>query len=418
MRKLLTIMAVVALVGGASFAAQADEYVKGGFEMSGHVNAGAGFQHFGTNAASISATSPAANNNNNGSGVGRGPLGELVSNRGASGFLGIAPNTREDVLIFFVDEAEFDLVKTFGENVRARADFAFGRFASGSGFGAFKLEQAYATANIPVGNGLEFLIGRFDAPIGFESVERGENTLFSHSIIFNALRSQSLTGAKFYYPFSDMVDWHFYIVNNLRDSLGTAGTNATAGNVGAGSDDSVWPSVGTRAGFNWGEEGKKSTIGLSAQIGPELEVAADKTDQWSWLADLDWNVWLTDSFAIGGEGIYRNDNATGAAADGRYFAGQLNLNYVFNDVWDGTLRYAYARQNAGSATALGAGSLIGTGGGTTGVKTQVHEFTLGGQYQIADGAKLQLEYRLDLVKPTGVARGMAHGGALNFAYSF
>ena len=77
---------------------------------------------------------------------------------------------------------------------------------------------------------------------------------------------------------------------------------------------------------------------------------------------------------------------------------------------------SFAQQKAASAGALGAGSLVNAT--NAGVKTQVHELTLGGQYQIADGAKLQLEYRIDLIKPTGIARGITHGGLLNFAYSF
>ncbi|MBI4365366.1 MAG: outer membrane beta-barrel protein [Deltaproteobacteria bacterium] len=393
---------MVLVVGAAS--AQADEYVKGGFEMTGHVNAGASYQHHGGD-GSASATVVRSAAANPAIAAIAGPQADLTQTSAT------APYAKKESIIGFVDEAEIDVMKSFGENIRARADFAFGRIASGSNFTGARLEQAYATANIPVGNGLEFLIGRFDAPIGFESVERAENTLFSHGVIFNTLRPQTLTGVKFYYPFSDMIDWHVYLVNNLSDTL--AGGNATG--------DPALPSFGTRVGFKWGDEGKQSTFGISLAGGPEVVQAGDKLDLWSWMADVDWNVWVTESFAIGGEGIYRTDNAPGAATDGRYYAGQLNLNYAFNDVWDGTLRYVFAQQNgvgAGSG-ALGAGSLLAAApAALVGVKQQTHELTLGGQYQIADGAKVQLEYRLDLVKPTGLSRGITHGGLLNFAYSF
>lgn len=397
MRKLFTIAVIAAFVGGVAVA-HADEYVKGGFEMSGHVNAGASYQHFGQNAAS---TVLSGLGGNSGPVVAHGPQGELseqVVSTGGGIYL-----TGHDSVLFYIDDAELDAMKSFGENIRTRLDIAVGRLASGSG-AAFNVEQAYATANIPVGNGIEFLIGRFDAPIGFENVERYENDLFSHSMIFNSLRPQELTGVKIYYPFSDMVDWHLYIVNDLQDALVT-----------------TLPSLGTRVGFNWGEEGKKSTIGVSLAGGPEVAKAASKFDRITYLADVDWNVWIGESFSIGGEGIYRNDNAAGGATDGRYFAGQLNLHYVFNDVWDGTLRYAYGRQNAGAATALGAGGLLDAT--NAGFKSQIHEFTLGGQYQIADGAKIQMEYRLDMITSvtgsvTGTGRGMTHGGLVNFAYTF
>lgn len=399
MRKLLTVVAALAFIGGATVA-QADEYVKGGFELSGHVNAGASYAHWGKATGGAALTVSGGGIANSGIATFRGPQAELTP-------LGAVVTAGHDSLLFFIDEAELDATKSFGENLRARFDLAFGRVASGSGFNGVTLEQAYATANIPVGNGLEFLIGRFDAPIGFEGIERWDNTLFSHSIIFNALRPQELTGFKLYYPFSDMVDWHLYVVNNLRDTI---------------AGDTTIPSFGTRVGFNWGEEGKKSTIGISGASGPEVAQPTDKLDLWSFLGDLDWNVWVTDAFSVGGEGIFRMDNASGTGTDGRYFGGQLNLNYVFNDVWDGTIRYAYAQQRAITTAAatgpLAAGGLVSFT--NAGVKTQVHEFTLGGQYHIADGAKIQLEYRLDLVKPSaaGVSRGIAHGGTVNFAYSF
>ncbi|MBI2346452.1 MAG: outer membrane beta-barrel protein [Deltaproteobacteria bacterium] len=408
MRKFLILAVALAFVGGAAVA-QADEYVKGQFELSGHVNTGASFQHNGANGASASVIGSTAvvagvNAANSGPLANHGPQGDLTIQNTAGPAGTTAAGVSSESLLFFVDEFELDAMRSFGENIRARADMSMGRLNSGTGFAAgFNLEQAYATANIPVGNGVEFLIGRFDTPIGFESVERGENTLFSHSLIFNGLRPHQTTGIKVYYPFSDMVDWHLYIVNNLRDEFATA-------------TDHLYPSFGTRVGFNWGEEGKRSTLGISAAGGPEVigTAATGKMGDWTFMGDVDWNVWLTDAFAVGGEGIFRQDSAAAGATDSKYFAGQLNLNYVFNDVWDGTLRYVYAQQNAGAGT-LSTQLVDST---APGAKSKVHEVTLGGQYQIADGAKIQLEYRFDIIKPSAAARGTAHGGLVNFTYDF
>ncbi|MBI4237747.1 MAG: outer membrane beta-barrel protein [Deltaproteobacteria bacterium] len=393
MKKLFLTAIAAGVVGVAASAFAVD----GDFEMSGHVNAGVGYQKFSSSADAAVAGAAGANTFNGGA-VQRGSIGDLTGNNGGA--------AGQNEFIFFVDEAELDATKSFGENIKVRADFAFGRVASGSA-AAFALEQAYATINIPVGNGMEFLLGRFDAPIGFESVERGENTLFSHGAVFTYLRPTSFTGMKFYYPFSDMVDLHVYIVNNLRDTL-----------TGVAFGDSVLPSFGTRVGLKWGDEGKKSTIGLSLASGPEA-TDGSKMGDWSHVADLDWNVWIGESFAIGGEGIFRIDNGATGATDARYFGGQLNLHYAFTDTWDGTLRFGYVQSRAADADTLTGAAASLLDGASAGKVTGM-EATFGVQYHIDDNAKIQWEGRYDLVKNAATAAGNGHvyGGAVNFAYNF
>lgn len=409
MRKLLIALFALAFAGFAGNAAA----VEGDFELSGHVNTGWGYQAQNSKASSGLVGF---------SGSSHGVIGDLGTNHGRG--------TKVEQIIAFVDEAELDATKSFGENVRARVDLAYGRAFSGSSaaIGAFNLEQAYATVNIPVGNGMEFLLGRFDLPIGFESLERNENTLFSNSSIRRDLLPARGTGLKFYYPFSDMVDLHFYVVNNLRDTIGGAVGTAAAP---VAASDNHWPSFGTRLGFSWGDWGRRSTIGVSLAAGMESAqgTAAGKLGNLSYLGDVDWNVWVSEFFAIGGEGIYRNDNANAGQVDGRYFGGTLALNYVFSDVWDGTLRYTFAMDKAGiGITAFPNGAATGTSllnasavaAISSVAKTTVHEVALGGQYHIADGAKLQIEGRYDMVKnaTAGAGTGGVYGGAMAFLYNF
>lgn len=400
MRKIFTIMTAVSLIGIAGNAAAVD----GDFELFGHVNTAIGYQHFGSNAAATTTGAVGLANpvtTGTAGSVRHGPLGRLTTNNGAG--------VRQEQLIAAVDEVELNVTKSWGEHVRTRADIAFG--LPGAGSGGVGLEQAYATLNIPAGNGIEFLLGRFTAPIGFESVERNDNSLWSHSLIFNYLRPTNYTGVKFYYPFSDMVDLNVYVVNNLRDSLTV---------------DSAMPSFGLRLGFNWGDEGRKSKFGITGAAGPESLDPGNKVDNWSYLTDLDWNVWLSDRFALGGEAIFRTDRrALAAGADARYFAGLVNLMYQFNDTVDGTLRYAYGHAKGGSSDGLTsgaagavAGNLLNATGALAGSKTQLHEISAGLQYHIADGAKLQLEGRYDLVNVAGAAKGHVFGGVMGLLYNF
>ena len=73
-----------------------------------------------------------------------------------------------------------------------------------------------------MGNGAEFLVGRFNIPMGYESVDRVNNVTISFSNIFRYVRPHNVTGAKIYYAFSDTFDWSIYVVNNLADTFSFA----------------------------------------------------------------------------------------------------------------------------------------------------------------------------------------------------
>lgn len=421
MKKLLVLTLAVAVLGFAGVASAYD----GDFEMSGHIDTGMGWQYNGK--AAVDA------------------FGGIFAEEGM-----VAPDftmnaaselTNNSTWLFYVGDVELDIAKTFGENIRLRTDLDFWR-ANSNGFGTWSyaqiLEQAYATVNIPVGYGIEFLIGRFNAPMGFEAVDNIDNDLPFHTMIYTRVRPQNLTGIKFYYPFSDLIDLHLWIANNLRD-------------VTAGTDGSM-PAFGLRLGFTWGMEGQESTFGMSGAFSPESGQIGNKWDDWSWLGDIDFNIWVNDVFAIGGEGIFRRDGAAKNAVDNYYYGGLLNLHYVFSDVWDGTLRYAYLHDVNGSNSAtsisgaLNGGVAIYTGAANlnaqaaanqfhtyttdsaTGWDAQYHSVDLGVNYHITDGAKIGTMYRFDFFMPDkhGVAKtyanfnktGMAQSIAANFGYEF
>ncbi len=370
MKKLL----IVALVLGLAFISAGvnaqEKYVGGGFEMSGHLVTGMGYQYNNNKTNTEQAT------DSDNITTYYGPMGKYLAN---------APSTlHQGQFSFFVDEVELDIMKSFGENIRLRADLDFGRVtSSGALTNNFTLEQAYATANIPLGNGIEFLVGRFNTPMGFESVDVADNDLISKTILSRALRPTNNTGAKIYYAFSDLVDLHFYVVNTL-----TQDSNVKIKNV---------PSLGARLGFNWGSEGTESTIGISPFFGPETTVS---NKHFTFGADLDFNWWATESFAVGGEALYRRDDAlyvggVTTGANTTYMGALLNLHYVFSDVWDGTLRYSFGKQFQGGNTA----SVVGTASryNLTGAQQSMHEIALGGSYAVADGAKFKLEGRFDMV---------------------
>ena len=402
MKKLFVAAVAVLLLFGINGFAQ-ESVVAGGFEASGHTFIGAGWQKFktpgGTNAVL-----------NDARGSLPGTIGAYAdTNNQAAGL------NKEDVFMFFVDEIELDIAKTFGENVRVQSDLDFGSGSLNSGRrftsagNAVEVEQAFVTANIPLGNGVEFLIGRFNAPIGFESNDVVKNDTISRSVIYRALRPVTFTGAKLYYSVNDMFSWQLYAAN--PGLVHDGGVSFQTTDI---------PSVGSRLGTHWGDEGRRSHIGVNAVWGQDH---SNIKNAWSYLGDVDFNWWVSENFALGGEGIYRQINTTtNGQKNGKYYGSLVNMHYDFSDVWDGTFRYAYTHDVNGATPT---GALITpvhaqtTTQSLTGADQQLHEMVVAGNYTISEGTKFRLEGGYTLIKGAGTTgKQYTFGAAAGFAYEF
>ncbi len=399
--RLVAVMAAVALLGASPLKA-ADKGGAGGLELSGNIDVVAGYQKDSKYTNPTGAEFSAINSADDA----RQGVGQLGDFRGSS-------SSKRDTFNFYIDQVELDVNKTFGENIRIRADLDMGRGLSGTPHGVFNLEQGYVTANIPVGNGVELLVGRFNAPIGLESVDRNDNIAVSHSNGYRFLRPHNVTGAKIYYAFNENVDMHLYAVNNLWDSI---------------TNDTLIPSYGTRLGFTWGEKGSENVVGISYAGGPEGAVelgsgnSINEMKHLTHIGDIDFSFHVTDAFVVAGDLMYRQDNNAHGAGQGacavvgtggstftkncKGYSAQLTLGYNFNESWNGWLRYDY---------------LHDVHANYTGVDQQIHAGAIGAAYQITDGAKVKAEYRMDLGLPAEAVSTKNiynHGVALEFAYDF
>lgn len=371
-----------------------------GFEASGHVLVGAGWQRYRTeNNTTI-------------------PIDVRGTIPGVMGVYADSNNTsarvnREDDFHFLLDEAELDIAKTFGEGIRLRADLDFGatslnsgaRFAnagSNTDEAGVLVEQVYATANVGLGNGLEVLLGRFNAPIGFEANDVVDNDTIGRSTIYRALRPISFTGVKFYYPLNDAFGFHLFGANN--------GLTHDDGDIVDVNTDI--PSAGGRLDFNWGEEGKQSHLGGAGAFGQDH---GNFKNGFTHLVDVDWQWWVTEQLAVGGEGFYRRINTrTAGNPNGQYYAGLLNLHYVFNDAWNATLKYAYAHDVDGTNEVA---SLLGTGNQSlTGIDQQIHEVIFSGGHAITENALFKLEAGWTELDVTGRNNRQVFSAMGGFAY--
>lgn len=319
---------------------------------------------------------------------------------------------------FFIDQFEVDVAKSYGENIRVRGDLDFFPFtgaatpgrATLTGTADFVIEQSYATANIPAGNGWELLVGRFNSGIGLDPVDRNELATVSYSSVHRLLLPHNVTGTRLGYNWSDNFRWETFVVNNLSDA-----DNFVTSTI---------PSFGFNTIYTYGDEGNLSWWKFTGAGGPEQAVATNK--HWSFLGDLAVSHATSDAFRLGVEGVYRQDNAAAGATDNdQFIAGTLQGTYAFSDIWDGTLRYGFTwdldTAVGGAAVAVANDTFApGLGGTLTNGGTR-HDFAVAAGYAIADGARFGLEGRFDLTNPSAAADGSTGqnlGLAGTFAYNF
>ncbi|MDO8644498.1 MAG: outer membrane beta-barrel protein, partial [bacterium] len=265
MKKLLTLVVALALV---SFAQVAKAQTSSELELSGNVTTVVGYERQ-LKGSATNAVSPAA--------------GLLTDG------LGLQTGFQDDVFLFAVDQVELDLAKSFGENIRLRADLDFSPVRAPAAAGVYT-EQAYVTANVPVGNGVEFLVGRFNSGIGFDPVDRNELKTVSFSMPHRVLLPNNLTGARLGYQATDALWFDLFVVNNLQDAVGF--------NLAA---SSAYPSGGLNVKYSWGDEDAASWAKLSLAGGPE-DTTAGHSKHFTFLGDLSGNVAVSDAFSVGASG--------------------------------------------------------------------------------------------------------------------
>lgn len=322
---------------------------------------------------------------------------------GLGGFtdFGVTNASNQDTFRFVANEVELNLEKTFGENIRLRTDIDFRSLGDSLGSDTVNLEQAYVSINLSVGDGAEWVFGRFLAPVGLESVDTRDNWFISYSAPYRYVTPTNVTGTMVDFTLSDIVNWTVAIVNDINHD---------------GFNDSEVPSLINRIGFAWGDEGREHSVGLSSGFGPEQ--ASNK--HWDFFADLDALLSISDNWTLAFEGVYRQTNSlTGVGANQKTVAASLGFHYQASDAWYVGLRGDYqwepnaANARGGSGASKNGGNWNGASDGT------ILGATLGAGYQITDGALFKMEFRYDHGFYTGANNNNDAVSLLGqFAYTF
>ncbi|HZM04626.1 MAG TPA: outer membrane beta-barrel protein, partial [Candidatus Saccharimonadales bacterium] len=152
------------------------------------------------------------------------------------------------------------------------AEISYGPDASAidGGSGAYPIRQAYVDLGVPVGNGLELKVGRWDNIIGYEAPDPVNNPNWTHSYAWT-MEPTEHTGLLASYSFADWIN----LKVGAADTLTTGAVNSRVASAG--------PPV----------ESKKTVVSLLTLTAP---------DSWGWIKG--------SSFYLGcdhGQGVYGRD---------------------------------------------------------------------------------------------------------------
>lgn len=317
---------------------------------------------------------------------------------------------------FGVESMELDGSYTFGENVRLRFDLDFADETNNGGV-TTGLEQGYVTFGISTGNTLEVAVGKFNAPVGLEHVDRVNNRFVTYTSTWTHLMPKNVIGANLYYEFNDSWNMNFALVNSLNNY--NIATNTT----------SPVPSALLRFGGVWGgDEDNMSSFNIA--LGTGLEHSTTTGQGWygntgqndedgiEIFGDI-WGELVFNYFTLGYELTARGTSGIATSGTQWAFGGQLYGVYAVSDTMSIQARYALHYE----------GELKGDGASTTGSywnaslgagdEGMFHQGTLGLTHSITDGADVTVEYNFSYGDgETTNLQSMTHSGVVGLGYSF
>jgi hypothetical protein len=236
------------------------------------------------------------------------------------------------------------------------------------------LKDAYVELKGPVGNGLDFKLGTFAQPLGYEVYETGNNPNYTRSFGYE-IEPTSLTGLMIAYQFSSVISANGGVANN-----GSAGLNSRANPPRAESYKAYFGSLTltapTDTGFLAG-----STLSGGVVNGFDTGTAATKTSYYVGGALKTPVVGLTLGTAFDYECLAQNNvGGTPNNASHQYAAG-LYLNWQATEKLSFNTRGEYFSQSS---------NLVGTG-----FPAEGEEVTETITYALWKNVLTRLEFRWD-----------------------
>lgn len=292
------------------------------------------------------------------------------------------------------------------------------------------LHQAFVQFRAPLGNGVDFKVGKFGTPVGYEVIERPANLNISYGLLWFNAQPLSHTGILASYNLNDQVSFEAGVANsdwNSADSTSINGTEGTS-NVSLIATMNV-KSKGGNANIKTSvigqPDGGRNIIG--SNVGPQ----ADSGQAFLWDT---WGNWApkfaNDKLLLGFNtdlGFYneysQSVNTRRQQFNETWFGAAVYAKYQFTKVFSLAGRGEYIH-NALNAKFGNTGTTEHRNAPTALSSTDLWSYTLTAGFNIWENMLLRAEYRLDAgteVQGNGNGRtsdNVAHLASVQVVYSF
>jgi hypothetical protein len=321
----------------------------------------------------------------------------------------------------------------YGEDasfVNTNANAPTNAIGAGTGAGSasdFALEQAFVQFRAPIGNGLDFKVGKFVTFMGYEVIERPANLNITYGNLFNNMIPLAHTGAAASYKFNDTVDVKGAVVNGWGDD--NFGTNSGATNNGDG--------YGFLGAVNINAPGGNANIQNSIYVGlgGESTGIASTGSGASVIYDV-WGNWkpkfANDKLLLGFNADYGQAEISGATGptsnNEQWYGVALYTKYQFTQIFSLAGRADYVYNNDGTKWATNSQNGAGVFGNSPSNSNEIYSYTLTAGFDVWENMLLRAEYRADFgndwIAGTGGTNtnngrsGVSHLAAVQVVYSF
>lgn len=266
------------------------------------------------------------------------------------------------------------------------------------------IRQAYVELRVPVGNGLDFQVGRWDNLIGYESNDSYKNPNWTRSYGYS-LEPTEHTGILTTYKFCDAITAQVGVVDTLT-TVGINGRTTSAVETDPEGEKALVSLISLTAPTNWAwASGSSAYLGFDWGNGPAV---GPRRDHFYIGGTLNTPV---KDLTVGGAWDYVTHEDFDGLNTGHAYAASLYLSYKVTDklTLNGRAEYAEglyftAASDAATADAAGTGfAAVAPGAATT--EEQLYALTLTAQYQLWDNVISRLELRWDHAADGGTPFG-------------
>ncbi len=301
---------------------------------------------------------------------------------------------------------------------------AFGGGTNNDGLSSIYMHQAFVQFRAPVGNGIDFKVGKFGTPAGYEVVERPANLNTSYGLLWQNIQPLSHTGILANYNLNDQVGFELGVANS--DWNHADGVSVRNGN--GNSNVALIGSVNVKS--KGGNANIKNTIIASTRGGRNQVTATTGTVAREGASVL-WDMWgnwapkfANDKLLLGfntdlgfNDGYSANASTVNTRQNENFFGAALYAKYQFTKVFSLAGRAEYLHNTDGAKF----------GNTTTLTSTDLYAYTATAGFNIWENMLLKAEYRADFGddtqgngsnNPTTTTDAVAHLVSVQVVYSF